>query len=105
MGRGLSEQQKTAVRRIGDELIGKQEVYDQVDPETRRYLGRFGARCPTATRTGSGWASWARTLRRLERRGLIVRRGDHGDWLTPAGWDRYRELTGRDAPAGRMGRC
>jgi hypothetical protein len=98
MGRGLSEQQKTAVRRIGDELIRKQRGRDEADAESRRYIGLFGARCLAYIRTESGWASWARTLRRLEERDLIVRRGYDGDWLTPSGWALYQQLTGTDVP-------
>jgi hypothetical protein len=105
MGRGLSEQQKTAVRRIGDELIRKQGRYDAADPETRKYMRLRGAKdCRSPERTPSGRASWSRTLRRLQGRGLIVRAGYGGEWLTPAGWALYRELTGKDVPTELLGR-
>jgi hypothetical protein len=98
MGRGLSEQQKAAIRRIGDELIQRKGQYDQADDERRKYMRLFGAKCPSDTQTESGWASWARTLRRLQDRGLVVRRGLLGNWLTAAGWTTYRQLTGKDVP-------
>jgi DnaJ-like protein len=87
MGRGLSEQQKTAIRRIGDELIAIRG---------RPWDRRRGVRCSTGTKTASGWASWARTLRRLEERGLVARMGWDGEKLTSAGWGLYRQLTGAD---------
>jgi hypothetical protein len=104
MGRGLSEQQKTGVRRIGDELMRQQARYDAADPETRKRIRFFGAKyCDAPEHSPSGWASWSRTLRRLQGRGLLVRTGYNGIWLTPAGWALYRELTGRDAPTVLLG--
>jgi hypothetical protein len=99
MGRGLSEQQKTAIRWIGDELIWKEELRDQADDESRRYMGLFGAKCREQSRTPFSWASWARTLRRLQERGLIVHMGPGRGWRpTPSGWATYRQLTEKDVP-------
>jgi hypothetical protein len=101
MGRGLSEQQQHVVRWIGDELIRIQERYDEADAEHRRSPFRLGVKCSAWEQTPSGWASWSRTLRRLEERGLIDRRGFFGDRrLTPAGWTLYEQLTGKTRPAG-----
>jgi hypothetical protein len=103
MGRGLSRQQRDAVRRIGDELIRRKELRDQTDAESRSYRRLYGVECSADDQTESGWASWARTKRRLQQRGLIERRRFLGDWLTPAGWEVYREMTGRDVPAELIG--
>jgi hypothetical protein len=101
MGRGLSEQQRTALRRIGDELIALEQDCEPDDYESLFDIRLRGAKCRAHARTESGRVSWARTLRRLQDRGLIVRRGQvGGDWPTEAGWEIYRQLTGRDVPAG-----
>jgi hypothetical protein len=58
MGRGLSDQQREVLRRIGD------QYRDLVD-----------VRCRSESRSNAGLASWSRALRRLEERGLIERFG------------------------------
>jgi hypothetical protein len=120
MGQGLSDQQGRAIVFIGETLIeyrGRVEAARAAGREDT-WIGEFhlawGARWRSGARDASGRASWSRSLRRLEARGLVLRR----NWrtgpelsepyrpparttsvtLTPAGWEAFRRLTGKDVP-------
>jgi hypothetical protein len=85
MGRGLSEPQEDAIRQLGRAQHRAADAGESPDEGVRRL------RSPT--RTPSGRASWARTLRRLEGRGLIFRAGSRAG-LTVQGWYAFARLTG-----------
>jgi hypothetical protein len=95
MGRGLSEQQEDAIRRLGEKQIQRGVWREGLDkglfpPEGVRLRGSV------SPRTNSGWASMSRTLRRLESRGLI-----HRGWrtcLSLDGWELFAQLTGDKVP-------
>jgi hypothetical protein len=90
VGRGLSDQQESALRNLGYDQLGEAEYRGDGDPSRGVYRYRRTGTTP------SEQASRSRSLRRLQGRGLVVR----GCLLrlTPAGWSLFAKLTGEDVP-------
>jgi hypothetical protein len=85
----LSDEQLDAVGWIGSESRMRHGVWTGA------------VRCPAPDGTASGRASWSRTLRRLEQRGLIVRGPGRDVRLTKPGCAAYRRwLSVKKAEAG-----